>query len=331
MEENARKRREATPEKALEPNDYEAVEGPSKRSCAKWVKRAGLAAACVIVAACFALAALSAGGRSGAGTQGSTPTPAEAQGSAVTVLLEAEGGDDDLTNAKVSVTGGAEKIEAEVEVNLPVKLGVLPTGVYELRVTGEPVAGDGRLYQAPDPARIVVNGDGEPVEVKLTLTVVAAESMTAEQTETAAAALEEAGKGEAAASVRAAASTAQQAVDGGRASGTNRDGGASSQGEPAQQPDAGTGPDANVPTSTPEPEPAPTPEPEPAPEPEPPAHVHYYEPIMGDMCWCGTPNPSPSHMKDHRLAGQVGPDGTNNVQNNVVVGYRPCSCGAEKQ
>lgn len=79
--------------------------------------------------------------------------------------------------------------------------------------------------------------------------------------------------------------------------------------------------------SAPSPEP-PEPAPNPAPEPAPPAHAHYFEPIMGDVCWCDVANPSPDHMKNHRLAGECGPDGLNNVQNNVITGYRPCSCGA---
>lgn len=238
--------------------------------------------------------------------------------STVEVELEApEAGD--ATKALILVSGNGREIRAQVKPNERKAVGSLPPGSYELNIVAAPVAEDGGTYEIPEPVGIDVGSEGRTVSVKMALVKIAVEGMSPEQAEAAAAALESEGKPDAAASVRSLAPSPAH-EDGGRNEPADSPGGNTQQGG-AQAPDSAGS--QNAEGSAPRP-----PDPEPAPEPEPPAHVHYFEPIYGDVCWCGTPNPSPDHMKNHRLAGECGPGGLNNVQNNVITGYRPCSCGA---
>lgn len=230
-------------------------------------KKIVIAAVCAAVAVVVVAAvAIGIGGQ----PQQQEPSPSAAQvaeenAHEVAVLVVAEGAEDAAAPARCEVLDGegdAVIAESEVPANEETAIGELPPGGYALRMTGAPVLADGSTYELPEgPVEFEVDDGGEVV-VTVELERIAADDMTKEQLEAAAAELEEAGNADAASAARDKAAgapsvagsgssvsaeptdpPAQEAPQGGGStpgapSGGSSSGGSSSSGNSSSQPPA---------------------------------------------------------------------------------------------
>lgn len=173
-----------------------------------------------VVAAALALAVVAGIGIAVAANQ---PAPAEPGApastsqsepamAAVSATVKAEGAGAESTQAVVEVLdedGKAVTDPVKAVPNEAVALGELPEGNYSLRVVQAPVNLDGSTYKLPEEATaFTVDTTGAPVAVEVVLEKLAAEDMSKEQLEAAAAALAENGRPQESQSVKAKSETA---------------------------------------------------------------------------------------------------------------------------
>ena len=183
-------------------------------------KKIVIGAVCAAVAV-VAVAAVAIG--IGGQPQQQEPSPSAAQVAGenaheVAVLVVAEGAEDAAAPARCEVLdeeGDAVIAESEVPANEETVIGELPPGGYALRMTGAPVLADGSTYELPEgPVEFEVDDGGEVV-VTVELERIAADDMTKEQLEAAAAELEESGNADAASAAREKAAHAPSVVGSG--------------------------------------------------------------------------------------------------------------------
>lgn len=277
-----------------------------------------------------------------------TPIETEAkQKSSVSVVVEALGATSEATDAKVLVrpSDGSKAVsELEIAPNQPASIGKLDSGDYELQVTAVPVCEDGSTFKLPEKTtRFTVSGDGKDVRLTVSLEPIAAEDMTEEDIEAAAATLDASGKADAASAVRQTI----QGPDSVTGSEPSAPTGEASSGapEPGRAPDsAGSGSDEGsgggyVPPTEPTPDSGGSDESTGGGSSDSGSsggHTCSFDipipgqvPIYGSVCWCGVPSPSPDHSMNHALNGE-----SDRVLNGQIIGYQDgivgwkCSCGA---